>query len=66
MQAAKIPVPGRDDVRADLLSALYAPQEAKGERQLLDALPIAAAVVGLTSKNVLKLIGRNSLLSCEM
>jgi diguanylate cyclase (GGDEF)-like protein len=60
MQAAKKPVPGRETARADLLSALYAPLEAKGERQLLDALPIAAAVVGLTSQGVLKLVGRNS------
>ena len=41
---ARIPVP--------------APQSAD-DRALLDALPIAAAVVGLTSKNILKLVDRN-------
>jgi diguanylate cyclase (GGDEF)-like protein len=59
MQAAKKPETGRDSARADALTSLYAPLLADADRNLLDALPIAAAVVGITPHNVLKLIDRN-------
>jgi len=58
MQAAKKPVEGRDPARAAALPARHVAM-ADGDRDLLEALPIAAAVVGLTSRGVLKLIDRN-------
>ena len=58
MQAAEKPVEGRDPARAAALPALHVAM-ADGDRDLLDALPIAAAVVGRTSHGVLKLIDRN-------
>ena len=63
MQAAKQPETGRDPARvADSSSAscdTYAKFDINSSHDLLDALPIAAAVVGLTSHGVLKLIDRN-------
>ena len=65
MQAAKKPEPGRDPARAAAAQArdsaeAYARFDINAGHDLLDALPIAAAVVGLTSRGVLKLIDRNS------
>ena len=64
MQAAKQPETGRDPARvADVPAALpdaYTKFDIDSSHDLLDALPIAAAVVGLTSRGILKLIDRNS------
>jgi diguanylate cyclase (GGDEF)-like protein len=67
MKAARKPEAGRDAVRsepgsgrADVLTALYPPAITDADRNLLDALPIAAAVVGLTPHGVLKLVDRNT------
>ena len=64
MQAAKQPGTGRDSVRVAAMPAAlpdaYAKFDINRSHDLLDALPIAAAVVGLTSHNVLKLIDRKS------
>ena len=72
MQASKQPVRGREAARVEAAYIGGAPVEAgpaalpdnaNFERNrghdLLDALPIAAAVVGLTSRRILKLIDRN-------
>ena len=63
MQAAKKPETGRDSARVAAMPAALPDAHAKfdidSSHDLLDALPIAAAVVGLTSHNVLKLIDRN-------
>ena len=64
MQAAKKPGTGRDSARIAALPAglpdTHAKFDVNGNHDLLDALPIAAAVVGLTSHGVLKLIDRNT------
>ena len=64
MQAAKQPGTGRDPVRVADLPAdrpdAHVTSDIDSSHDLLDALPIAAAVVGLTSKGVLKLIDRNT------
>ena len=62
MQAAAPhrPVPaGVSDASASVGAAVVPKAISDEDRALLDALPIAAAVVGLTSKNILKLIDRN-------
>ncbi len=63
MQAAKKPGAGRDPARVAVvpagLSDTLAKLDVAGDHDLLDALPIAAAVVGLTSRGILKLIDRN-------
>ena len=60
MQAAKTPETGRDVARVAAMPATLAKFDVNGNHDLLDALPLAAAVVGLTGKGVLKLIDRNS------
>ena len=60
MQVAKKPEPGRDSARGAALPATYAKYDLHNHRDLLDALPIAAAVVGRTSRGILKLIDRNT------
>ena len=65
MQAAKQPEMGRDPARVDAAHSresaeAYARFDIHAGHELLDALPIAAAVVGLNSRDVLKLIDRNS------
>ena len=64
MQAAKQPDRGRDPARAapaqpEEAGETYAKFDIQAGHDLLDALPIAAAVVGLSSRGVLKLIDRN-------
>ena len=63
MHAAKQPGTGREPARVatlpDTLADTHAKSDVDGHHDLLDALPIAAAVVGLTSRGVLKLIDRN-------
>ena len=65
MQAAKQPGMGRDPARVEAAHSresaeAYARFDIHAGHELLDALPIAAAVVGLNSCGVLKLIDRNS------
>ena len=64
MQAAKQPEPGHEPARVAVApkpapADVYARFDIQAGHDLLDALPIAAAVVGLTSRGVLKLIDRN-------
>ena len=58
MQAAQQPGKGRDPARATAVPAVNA-RDIENDRDLLDALPIAAAVVGRTGRGVLKLLDRN-------
>ncbi len=65
MQAAKQPDKGREPARVAAAPRgapidAYAKFDIAAGHDLLDALPIAAAVVGLNSRGVLKLIDRNS------
>ncbi|HEV2044872.1 MAG TPA: EAL domain-containing protein, partial [Sphingomicrobium sp.] len=60
MQAAQQPETGRDPARVASIAAGDSGVGIAGNHDLLDALPIAAAVVGLTRHGVLKLIDRNS------
>ena len=60
MQAAKQPGLGRDPARVAALPAANVRFDNSAGHDLLDALPIAAAVVGLTPRKVLKLVDRNS------
>ena len=59
MQAAQHPGKGRDFARAEGLPTVHASFDASSHRDLLDALPIAAAVVGINGRGLLKLIDRN-------
>lgn len=64
MQAAKQPGLGRDPARVDAAQpsgsgGAHAKFDVHAGHDLLDALPIAAAVVGLTPHKVLKLLDRN-------
>ena len=60
MQVAKQPAKGRDPARVAGVSAVVTRLELDGDRNLLDALPIPAAVVGLNGRGVLKLIDHNA------
>ena len=58
MQAAKQPGTGRDPARPGGMPA--ATIVGHSDRVLLDALPIAAAVVGINGRGLLKLFDRNA------
>ncbi len=58
MHAAKHPGKGRSPARAEVVQTVHA-RAIENDRNLLDALPIAAAVVGRTGRGVLKLLHRN-------
>ena len=60
MQAAKQPGKGRDPAPAVPAPAAHDRYDIGNNRQLLDALPIAAAVVGRTPSGTLKLLDRNT------
>ena len=60
MQAANQPAKGRDPARVVPAPAVHARYDIGNNRQLLDALPIAAAVVGRTRRGTLKLLDRNT------
>ncbi len=71
MQASKQPGPGHEPARVAVAPVrdegdAYARFDIHAGHDLLDALPIAAAVVGLTSRGVLKLIDRNSKFDAAM
>ncbi len=59
MQAAKRVQGAPERVRAAALTALYAPFESAGDQPLLDALPIAAAIVGRSDAGDLELLAHN-------
>ena len=59
MQAAKRVQDAPDRARAAVLTALNAPFEAAGDQPLLDALPIAAAIVGRSEAGEHRMLAHN-------
>jgi diguanylate cyclase (GGDEF)-like protein len=59
MQAATRPEPEREAAPAETAPQVHAKFDIASSHDLLDALPIAAAVVSVTSRGILKLVDRN-------
>ena len=59
MKAASQSSDGRVGARATQLAALYGPAQDEGDRALLDALPIAAAIVGRDESGALRVLLHN-------